>query len=113
VLAGVKWIRPRPSPDGRWIAFAQRDDLGLPSVKLLDLTSVAASRQVATGAAEPFFLTPTTIWYAQSRLCGPSDPCGMGGPSLMTGASFTYDLTTGRSTPSTIASVIDTWAPSH
>jgi hypothetical protein len=37
----------------------------------------------------------------------------MGGPSLMTGATFTYDLTTGRSTPSTIAGVLDTWAPSH
>ena len=112
ILPGVNWIRPQPSPDGRWIAFTQRSDLGLPSVKLLDLSSGSA-RALVAGATEPFFLTPTTLWYEQARLCGPSDACGMGGPSIGTGATFVYDLTTGRSTPSTIAGVIDTFTPAR
>jgi len=112
VLAGVVWIHPRPSPDGRWIAFTQRGDLGLPSVRLLDLTS-GAVRQLATGASEPVFLNSSTVWYRQERLCGPSDDCGMGGPSITTGAAFVYDLSSGRSSQSTIAGVLDTFTPAR
>src|SRR5437588_786702 len=112
VLPGVVWIHPRPSPDGRWIAFTQRGDLGLPSVRLLDLTS-GAVRQLATGASEPVFLNSSTVWYRQERLCGPSDDCGMGGPSITTGAAFVYDLSSGRSSQSTIAGVLDTFTPAR
>ena len=111
VLPSVRWIRPRPSPDGRWITFAQRDAAGLPSVELLDLTRPGPARQLASGGAEPVFLTPTTLWFRQERLCGPGDTCEIGPPSIPTGATFLYDLGTGRATPSTITGVLDTFTP--
>ena len=111
VLPSVRWIRPRPSPDGRWIVFTQRDSTGLPSVELLDLTHPGIVRQLAAGAAEPVFVTGTTLWFRGERLCQAGDGCELGPPSIPTGATFVYDLITGRATPSSITSVLDTFIP--
>jgi Tol biopolymer transport system component len=113
VRTGLKWIRPTASPDGRWMAFMQRDESGLAHVAILDLVNGGALRQLAGGADDPVFLTATTLWYREHRTCQPADACEMGSQSVPTGATDTYDLTTGRSSPTTITDLIDTWSPAR
>jgi hypothetical protein len=88
VLPGLKWIRPRPSPDGRWIAYMVRD------------------------STSPAFLSRTTLWYAEERLCGPGDQSGCGGmgpPTVLTGKTYLYDFSARKETLSTISRVYDVW----
>lgn len=113
VLPNVAWIRPSASSDGRWMAYTARDASGLPHAYLLDLVHGGAPRLIADGASAPVFLTPSVVWYQEERLCQASDACGMGGPSIPTGAAFLYDTVTGHAAASSISAVLGSVAPAR
>jgi hypothetical protein len=106
-LRGVEWIRPKASPDGRYIVYAARE-LGSAHVFIVDTTS-GQVRSIAPARSEPAFLTSRYIWYQAEPTCVPEGKCQAGFPGIATGKTFVYDLQDGTETPSVITSVIDAW----
>jgi hypothetical protein len=108
VLPGVKWIRPRASSDGKWIAYSVRDSTGLPHVNVFNVSAGTTFSVSSGGRADPVFLTPTILWDREERLCAASEACFMS-PTLPTGMTFIYDLATRLESRSVIASIGDVW----
>ncbi len=108
ILPGVSWLRPRASPDGRWIAYSVRDSTGLPNVNVLNV-AIGSSFPVSLGGRDgAIFLTPSILWDNEQRACDESHPCGMS-RSLPTGLTFLYNVTTRQESRSTITAVTDVW----
>jgi hypothetical protein len=109
VLPGVMWLRPRASPDGKWIVYTVRDSVGLPHVNLYSVSAGSGLSVSSAPRSDGVFLSPTVLWEREERLCTANDSCGMGGPTIRTGTTFTYDLAARQETPSTITNVADVW----
>jgi hypothetical protein len=108
ILPGVRWLRPRASPDGKWIAYSVRDSTGLPHVNVLNVAT-ASSVPVSSGGRDgAIFLTPTILWDNEQRPCDAKNPCGMN-QSLPTGLTFLYDVATRQEWRSAITAVTDVW----
>lgn len=113
VLPGVAWMRPKASPGGGQIVFAQRaanDEYGQPSVFMFD-TAAGTTRLIAKSRNDPAFLTSRYIWYRGQRPCVAGDPyqCHGEAPWFATGKAYIYDLQTGTESESIITSVLDVW----
>ncbi|HYS02030.1 MAG TPA: hypothetical protein VET82_06750, partial [Candidatus Eisenbacteria bacterium] len=108
VLPGVKWIRPRASSDGKWIAYSVRDSTGLPHVNVFSVSAGTTFSISSGGRVDAVFLTPTILWDREERLCTASDACFMS-PTLPTGMTFIYDLATRLESRSVIAAVGAVW----
>jgi len=108
VLPGVSWIRPRASPDGKWIVYSVRDSTGLHRVNVYNLTSGSGFPISSGGRVDGIFLSPTVLWEREERLCTANDSCGMS-QTVWTGTTFVYDLASRQETRSTITGVADVW----
>ena len=98
--AGVSWIDPTISPDGKRIAYATRGSNGVSIVHIIDATSGADLSTVsADGRSRPFFLTDDLIW-----LKGDQRGCAAGNRS-----TFVYDLRDQTETQSSLDQVWATW----
>jgi hypothetical protein len=106
-LPGVEWIRPKASPDGRYIVYEARQ-LGSAHVFIVDTTS-GQIRDLAHGRSEPAFLTSRYIWYEAEPACVAEGTCQASFPGIATGKTYIYDLQDGTETESTITSVFDSW----
>jgi hypothetical protein len=98
--AGVIWIDPAISPDGKRIAYAVRGSNGVSIVHLIDATSGADQGTVSSdGRIRPFFLSDDLIW-----LKGDQKGCSAGNRS-----TFVYDLRDQTETQSSLDQVWATW----
>jgi len=98
--AGVSWIDPAISPDGKRIAYAVRGSNGVSIVHIIDATSGADQGTVSSdGRSHPFFLTDDLIW-----LKGDQRGCAAGNRS-----TFVYDLRDQTETQSSLDQVWATW----
>jgi hypothetical protein len=98
--AGVSWIDPAISPDGKRIAFAVRDSNGVSIVHIIDATTGAEQGTVSTdGRSRPFFLSDDLIWVK-----GDQKGCAGGNRS-----TFVYDLRDQTETQSSLDQVWATW----
>lgn len=106
-LRGVEWIRPKASPDGRYIVYVARE-LGAAHVFIVDTTS-GQIRDLGPGRSEPAFLTSRYIWYQAEPVCVPEGKCQPSFPGVASGPTYIYDLQDSTETRSVITSVIDVW----
>jgi hypothetical protein len=106
-LRGVEWIRPKASPDGRYIVYEARA-LGSAHVFIVDTTS-GQIRDLGQGRSEPAFLTSRYVWYEAEPVCVPEGKCQASFPGVASGPTYVYDVQDGTETRSEITSVIDIW----
>jgi hypothetical protein len=98
--AGVSWIDPAISPDGKRIAYALRGSNGVSIIHIIDATSGADVSTVSSdGRSRPFFLTDDLIWVK-----GDQRGCAAGNRS-----TFVYDLRDQTETQSSLDQVWATW----
>lgn len=98
--AGVSWIDPAISPDGKRIAYAARGTNGRSIVHVIDATTGADQGTVSTdGRSRPFFLTDDLVWVK-----GDQRGCATGNRS-----TFVYDLRDQTETQSSLDQVSATW----
>ena len=91
VAAGLSWIHPWASADGKHVTYTTLDAQGNHKASVMDLTgapTIALSTEPRVGAA---FLTSELVWYAGETICTTVTPCGLGGPPL-TGVTYISDL---------------------
>jgi len=98
--AGVSWIDPAISPDGKRIAYAVRGSNGVSIVHVIDAISGADQGTASSDArSRPFFLTNDLVW-----LKGDQKGCAAGNRS-----TFIYDLRDQTETQSSLDQVWATW----
>ena len=100
----LRWIRPKSSPDGRWIAYTLRTNnvngVGFYSVQS---NSVSATSPPARSSAR--FLNNDLVWYIGEKAC---DTC-FGGIPTPTGLTYIYSIAGVSEVVSRLASVYDAW----
>ena len=109
VNPSLKWIRPHPSPDGRFIVYTLRDGTGLGHVYTMDLVDNSVHQVSPDGRGSPSFLTSTVVWYAGERLCTVAESCLLGPPVMTTGVTYISDAGGGNESGSRITEVDDIW----
>lgn len=103
-LMHLNWIHPRPSPDGRWIAYGFRSPGG-DGVGFYSVQSNSVANTSPPGRFGPVFLNNSIVWYFGEKPC---DTC-FGGLPQATGQTYLYDLSNSTETSSRLASVFDAW----
>ena len=100
----VRWIRPKSSPDGRWIAYTLRtsnvNGVGFYGVQS---NSVSATSPPARSSAR--FLNNDLVWYIGEKAC---DTC-FGGIPTPTGLAYIYSIAGVSEVVSRLSTVYDAW----
>ena len=109
VSPNLKWIRPHPSPDGRFVIYELRDGSGLGHVYTMDLGDNSTHQVAPDGRGSAAFLTSTLVWYQGERPCTAADQCFLGPPVMNTGVTYINDVGGGNESPSRITEVDDIW----
>lgn len=107
-LSGVRWIRPKGSPDGSHIVYAASDSAGTTHVYVVD-TATSSIREIKKFRREPVFLTSRYIWYQGERACVAADHCDNSLPVTWNGTDYIFDLQDGTEATSIIDEVYDVW----
>lgn len=102
-MLSLRWLQPRPSPDGRWIAYTTRNVSGLGSVGLYSVQSNTANTVTQTGRSGVRFVSNDLVFYAGERACS---NCLAPEPS---GQTYIYDIAGATEVTARLASVLDAW----
>jgi hypothetical protein len=100
----VTWLHPSFSPDGRYVAYAERGFDGHARVRLMDVPTEKGVPGPVIGNGfrmKPFFLTDNLIWMTEE---GPA-----GCQRFTQPATYIYDRKAGTESPSIIDNVFATW----
>jgi hypothetical protein len=101
----LHWIRPRASPDGRWVGYTIRTTSGLGAVGFYSVQSNGVSITTPAGRSGARFLTNDLVWYVEERACV---TC-LGGQPTPTGVTYIYSITGAAEVVSRLSAVYDTW----
>jgi len=101
----LRWIRPKASPDGRWIAYTITTSSGLGAVGLYGVQSNSVAHNSTAGRSGPAFLTNDLVWYIGEKACV---TC-FGGYPTPTGTTYIYDIAGTSEVVSRLTSVLDAW----
>jgi hypothetical protein len=101
----IRWIRPKSSPDQRWIAYTQRPSSGLGAIGFYSVQGNSVSATTAGGRSGVRFLTNDLVWYLEERAC----PTCFGGLPTPTGVTFIYSIAGAAEVVSRLSSVYDAW----
>jgi hypothetical protein len=101
----IHWIRPRASPDGRWIAYTFRTAPGLGGVGFYSVQGNRITNTSPPGRSGVQFLSNDLAWYVGEQACS---TC-VGGLPAPTGATFIYDIAGAAEVTSRLSSVFDLW----
>ena len=100
----LRWIRPKASPDGRWIAYTFRtsnvDGVGYYSVQSNSIANTSPPAR-----ARPRFLNNDLVWYIGEKPC---DTC-FGGLPTPTGLTFIYSIAGASEVVSRLSDLLDVW----
>lgn len=99
----VLWVRPRASPDGRWIAYSAPTGNGLHDVALYSVQADQVTDNTLTGRSGVRFLNNDLLFYIGERAC---TNCLAPEP---TGVSYIYDIAGRGEVISRLSSVNDAW----
>jgi Tol biopolymer transport system component len=102
-MTAIKWIRPRSSPDGRWIAYTFRTTSGLGGVGLYSVQANSISNTTPPGRSGVKFLTNDLVWYVGERACS-----NCIGPEL-TGQTYIYSIAGASEVTARLSAVYDAW----
>jgi hypothetical protein len=103
-LLPLRWIRPRNSPDGRWIAYTVRRN-NVDSVGYYSVQSNTVSNTSPPARSSPRFLTNDLVWYIGEKPC---DTC-FGGLPTPTGLTYIYSVAGASEVVSRLSGLIDVW----
>jgi hypothetical protein len=104
-MLSIKWIRPRASPDGRWIAYTFRTTSTLGGVGFYGVQSNSLSNTSPPGRSGVVFLTNDLVWYAGEQACS---SC-FGGLPKPTGVAYIYSIASASEVQARLSSVFDAW----
>ena len=105
-MTTLHWIRPRSSPDGRWIAYTFRTPSGIGGVGFYSVQANSQQNTTPPGRSGVAFLTSDLVWYSGEKACTAN--CG---PLLTTptGVTYIYSIAGTSEVTSRLASVYDAW----
>jgi hypothetical protein len=101
----LRWISPKSSPDGRWIAYTFRTTSGLGAIGLYSVQSNSVSTTTPAGRSGVRFLTNDLVFYSGERACS---TC-FGGQPTPTGVTFIYAIASATEVVSRLSAVLDAW----
>ncbi len=104
-MLALRWIGPKSSPDGRWIAYTFRTSSGLGTMGLYSVQSNSATNTSPAGRSGVRFLTNDLFWYIGERACS---TC-FGGMPTPTGVTYIYDIAGAAEVVSRLSGVLDAW----
>ena len=104
-MTTLPWIRPRSSPDGRWIAYTFRSASGLGGVGFYSVQSNSVQNTSPPGRSGVVFLTNDLVWYIGEKACS---TC-FGGLPTPTGVTYIYSIAGASEITSRLATVSDAW----
>jgi hypothetical protein len=105
-MTPLPWIRPRSSPDGRWIAYTFQTGTGVDGVGFYSVQANAQQNTTPPGRFGVKFLNNDLVWYAGEKPC--STNCGPQ-PSTPTGVTYIYSIAGTSEVTSRLGSVYDAW----
>jgi Tol biopolymer transport system component len=104
-MSTIIWVRPRASPDGRWIAYTFPATGGVGAVGFYSVQANGVQHTLPPGRSGARFLTNDLVWYAGERACS---TC-FGGQPQATGVTYIYSIAGASEVTSRLASVSDVW----
>ncbi|HEV2141300.1 MAG TPA: hypothetical protein VGT01_08910 [Candidatus Dormibacteraeota bacterium] len=104
-MTSLHWIRPRSSPDGRWIAYTFRTTSGLGGVGFYSVQANSQQNTSPPGRSGVVFLTNDLVWYLGEKACS---TC-FGGLPTASGVTYIYSIAGTSEVTSRLASVNDAW----
>jgi hypothetical protein len=104
-MTSLHWIRPRSSPDGRWIAYTFRTTSGLGGIGFYSVQGNSVANTTPPGRSGVRFLTNDLVWYIGEKACS---TC-IGVPAQPTGVAYIYDIAGGSEVTARLSSVFDAW----
>jgi Tol biopolymer transport system component len=102
-MLSLRWIGPRSSPDGRWIAYTLRTASGLGTVGLYSVQGNTVTNITPQGRSGVRFLTNDLVFYAGEKAC---NNCIRPDP---TGQAYIYSIAGGSEVTARLSSVLDAW----
>lgn len=106
-MTALRWIRPRSSPDGRWIAYTLRTPSGLGAIGFYSVQGNSVSNTTSPGRTGVQFLTNDLVWYVGEKPC--STNCPPGSSTSPTGVTYIYSISGASEVIARLASVYDAW----
>ena len=106
-MTPLHWVRPRSSPDGRWIAYAFPTTSGVHGVGFYSVQANSQQNTSPPGRSGVSFLTNDLVWYLGEKPC--SVNCGPGQTATPTGVTYIYSIAGTSEVTSRLATVYDAW----
>jgi hypothetical protein len=100
----LRWIRPKASPEGRWIAYTFRTG-NIDGVGYYSVQSNTISNTSPPARAKPRFLNNDLVWYIGEKPC---DTC-FGGLPTPTGLTYIYSVAGASEVVSRLSDLLDAW----
>jgi hypothetical protein len=104
-MTTLSWIRPKSSPDGRWIAYTFATSSGVGGVGFYSVQSNSVQNTTPPGRSNVRFLTNDLVWYIGEKACS---TC-FGGQPTPTGVTYIYSIAGTSEITSRLASAYDAW----
>jgi len=104
-MTTLNWIRPKSSPDGRWIAYTFATSSGVGGVGFYSVQSNSVQNTTPPGRSNVRFLTNDLVWYIGEKACS---TC-FGGQPTPTGVTYIYSIAGTSEITSRLASAYDAW----
>lgn len=105
-MTSIQWIRPRSSPDGRWIAYTFRTGGGVGGIGFYSVQSNNVQNTTPPGRSGVVFLSNDLVWYAGEKQC--TTNCGLQ-QVTPTGVTYIYSISSASEITSRLAAVYDSW----
>jgi hypothetical protein len=103
-MLSAHWIKPRASPDGRWIGYTFRTSSGLGAIGFYSVQANSISNTSPPGRSGVRFLTNDLAFYIGEGGCG---TC-LGGPTP-TGVTYIYEIAGATEVVARLSGVLDAW----
>ena len=104
-MTSLHWIRPRASPDGRWIAYTFRTASGTGTIGFYSVQANSVSNTSPAGRSGVRFLSNDLVWYKGERACS---TC-FGGQPAATGVTYIYSIAGASEITARLSDVNDAW----
>jgi hypothetical protein len=104
-MTSLSWVRPKSSPDGRWIAYTFATPNGVGGIGFYSVQSNNVSNTTPPGRSGVRFLTNDLVWYIGERQCS---TC-FGGQPTPTGVTYIYSIAGASEITSRLSSTNDAW----
>ncbi len=104
-MTTLSWIRPKASPDGRWIAYTFTASGGVDGVGFYSVQANSVQNTTPPGRSGVRFLSNDLVFYIGEKACS---TC-FGGQPAPTGVTYIYSIAGTSEITSRLATVSDAW----